>query len=176
MTRDSDFKRLIRQRMNDTAENYTTARAALLAERELQREADQAFYDRTLQIFFDGTRLRMIPAKRKARVVVLLELLRLFELGRNYTEREVNELLRPIHEDVAYLRRELVDYRYLSRQAGIYWVNTERLVRDSQESQETPSHESEIVHRAIKSPAKPPSVQFPEPPLRIDTASPTASS
>ena len=51
--------------------------------------------------FFDGERLRSIPTKRKARVAVLLELLRRFEPGRRYAEREVNDILRQAHDDVA---------------------------------------------------------------------------
>jgi hypothetical protein len=80
------------------------------------------FRDKTLRAFFDGERLRSIPAKRRARVVVLLELLRRFESGRTYAEHEVNDLLRASHDDVASLRRELVDYRYLERADGRYWV------------------------------------------------------
>ena len=60
-----------------------------------------------MRTFFDGERLRSIPAKRKARVAVLLELLRRFEPGRRYAEREVNDILRHAHPDVALLRRDL---------------------------------------------------------------------
>ena len=116
MTRDADFKRLVRQRMAESGGNYSSTRAAMLAE----RAADEAFYDKTVRTFFRDSRLVTIPAKRRARVVVLLELLQLFEEGRRYSEREVGELLGRIHEDVAYLRRELVDYRYLKREDGIY--------------------------------------------------------
>lgn len=103
-------------------------------------DPDQA---RTLRIFFDGERLRSIPTKRKARVAVLVELLRWFEPGRDYTEREVNDILRRAHDDVALLRRELVDYRYLVREAGIYRVNEQLPTRDATESQEIPAGEAE---------------------------------
>ncbi|MEZ5085724.1 MAG: metalloregulator ArsR/SmtB family transcription factor, partial [Tessaracoccus sp.] len=59
-------------------------------------DAEQA---RTLRIFFDGERLRSIPTKRKARVAVLVELLRRFEAGRDYTEREVGDILGRAHDD-----------------------------------------------------------------------------
>jgi hypothetical protein len=36
-------------------------------------------------------------------------------------EQEVNDLLAPIHSDVAALRRHLVDEQFLTRQAGVYW-------------------------------------------------------
>lgn len=103
-------------------------------------DAEQA---RTLRIFFDGERLRSIPTKRKARVAVLVELLRRFEAGRDYTEREVGDILGRAHDDVALLRRELVDYRYLVREAGIYRVNEKLPTRDATEAQEIPAGEAE---------------------------------
>lgn len=72
--------------------------------------------------FFDGERLKQMPAQRKKRVVVLEHLLTRFQPGVEYDERAVNDLLRPAHDDVATLRRELVDYGYMDRQRGIYRV------------------------------------------------------
>jgi len=121
MTSERDFKKLVRARMVDTGETYTAARAALLAESE---EAER-FRAKTLRSFFRDGRLVAIPARRRARVVVLLELLALFEAGRDYPEREVNDVLRAVHDDVAYLRRELVDYGFLNREASVYLVAEE---------------------------------------------------
>ena len=83
---------------------------------------DDPYQAKVVRTFFINGRLTAIPAKRRARVAVLVELLRRFEAGRDYTEPEVNDLLRPAHDDVAFLRRELVDYRYLTRSGGIYRV------------------------------------------------------
>lgn len=110
-------------------------------------DPDQA---RVLRNFFDGERLRSIPAKRKARVAVLLELLRRFEPGRRYAEREVNDLLRRAHPDVAVLRRELVDYRYLRRARNVYWVNEEPPTRDANEAQEVPPGEGDWLAALIR--------------------------
>ena len=55
----------------------------------------------------------------------LLEVLSRFEPGRSYTEPEVNRVLLAVHEDFAYLRRELVNYRYLERADGVYRVVAE---------------------------------------------------
>ena len=108
-----------------------------------------ADHERTVRTFFDGERLRSIPAKRKARVAVLLELLRRFEPGRRYAEREVNDILRHAHPDVALLRRELVDYRYLRRARSMYWVNEEPLERSANEAQEVPAGEADWLAALI---------------------------
>ena len=77
---------------------------------------------KTLHDFFVDGRLKQIPAQRKKRVVVLQHLLERFVPGRDYPEREVNDLLREAHDDVATLRRELVDYGFMTRGGGIYRV------------------------------------------------------
>ncbi|MDP9356578.1 MAG: DUF2087 domain-containing protein, partial [Chloroflexota bacterium] len=45
-----------------------------------------------------------------------------FEPGREYPEKEVNAILRSAHEDVATLRRDLVDFGFMVRANGIYRV------------------------------------------------------
>ncbi|OKL51207.1 DUF2087 domain-containing protein [Buchananella hordeovulneris] len=118
MTSDKDFKKLVRARMLQTGENYTTARAALRAD----SAAAAAFWDKTVATFLRDDRLPHLPAKRRARVVVLIELLDLFNPGVVYSEREVSQLLAQVHDDFASLRRELVDYGLLQRADGHYQV------------------------------------------------------
>jgi len=67
----------------------------------------------------DG-RLSGIPAARKKRWVVLAWLARKFEAGRDYPEREVNEVLKQLHDDPATLRREFIGYRMMVRESGVY--------------------------------------------------------
>lgn len=99
------------------------------------RDADQEG-DAVTRAYFDGPRLRQIPASRKKRVVVLRRLVERFEANRSFTEHEVNELLREAHEDVATLRRELVDYGFMVRDRGIYRLATELPARGATVSQE----------------------------------------
>ena len=89
-----------------------------------------------LRAFFDGPRLQQIPASRKKRVIVLRRLLERFTPGRSYPESEVNDLLREAHDDVATLRRELVDYGFMVRDRGIYRVATQLPARGSTVAQE----------------------------------------
>ena len=75
-----------------------------------------------LRAFLDGDgRLVRIPAKHTKRLVVLDLLAQEFVPGERYTETEVNNRLRPFHDDVAALRRYLVENLFLAREAGVYW-------------------------------------------------------
>ena len=93
------------------------------------------------RLFADG-RLAQIPAKRKTKAATLLEVLTRFEPGRVYTEPEVNEVLLGVHDDFAYLRRELVNYHYLGRAEGRYRVVAQAPVRAPIERQEIPAWEA----------------------------------
>lgn len=110
--------------------------------------------EKTLRAFFDGERLKSIPAKRKQRVIVLQKLLERFEPNREYPEKEVNELLRLAHEDVATLRRELVDYGFMVRQNGIYEVAAQLPPRSRQVAQEITGDEQEWLATLLSSTLK----------------------
>lgn len=149
MTRDADFKARVRARMERTGENYTTAREAVLATppRSPSTRPTDGSADKAVRSFFDGDRLRSIPTKRRVRAAVLMHLLLRFERGRDYPEREVNEILRTAHPDISTLRRELVDYRWLRRAEGIYRVVDDVPGRSPDELQEVPADEAARLAR-----------------------------
>jgi hypothetical protein len=68
----------------------------------------------------DG-RLKTIPAYRKKLEIILRWLANQFTYGRSYPEHEVNTILGRFHEDTATLRRELIGYKLLQRDHGVYW-------------------------------------------------------
>ncbi len=105
---------------------------------------------KVIRDFFDGDRLKQIPAQRKKRVIVLQHLMHWFEPERSYVEREVNDILRRAHEDVATLRRELVDYGYLTRDAGIYRAAHSLPARDAHIAQEITGNEQEWLRRLLR--------------------------
>jgi hypothetical protein len=76
-----------------------------------------------LRAFVSDGSLVAIPTARRKLVQVLDLLAQEFDLGRRYSERQVNEVLRTWHPDVATLRRHLVDFGFLDRQGGggAYW-------------------------------------------------------
>lgn len=76
---------------------------------------------RVLRTFLRGGRLVSIPTQKAKLLIVLDRLAQEFEPGRRYPEREINATLRPFHDDVAALRRHLVDNELMSREKGEYW-------------------------------------------------------
>lgn len=83
---------------------------------DLVKIFNKANYLLTNLLDADG-KLTAFPAKRKMKIYALLYLSDKFESSREYTEREVNDILLEWHTfaDPATLRRELFDYRFLDR-------------------------------------------------------------
>jgi len=73
-----------------------------------------------LQTFVVDGRIAEIPAQRKKREVLLGWLIERFEHGRRYAEPEVNELIKQVHEDYAFFRRELIMAKLLQRDEGLH--------------------------------------------------------
>ncbi|MGW2814691.1 DUF2087 domain-containing protein [Streptomyces sp. NPDC001415] len=71
---------------------------------------------RAVTALFPQGRLTAIPRKTARREQVLVHLGEtLFEPGRDYSEREVNDALLTVHDDFSALRRYLVIGGHLSR-------------------------------------------------------------
>ena len=82
---------------------------------------------RVLAAFLRDGRLLGIPSGDARKLVVLGEVAARFDTGRTYTEREVSAMLKEIYEyDYATLRRMLVDFCFLNRANGVYWVGEGR--------------------------------------------------
>jgi biotin operon repressor len=91
----------------------------------LPLDVDLDAYDRKVVGDFtrqDGS-LKQIPAQRKKLEAILRYVVKSFELGKRYPEKEVNEILSRFHRDTAYLRRELVAAQLMEREGGggEYW-------------------------------------------------------
>jgi hypothetical protein len=124
---------LVSARMDGHAKLYTLRLDALhamasrlLAPGTLPAEAapDLDAFDRKVLADFlrpDGT-LKQIPVQQKKLQAVLRHLVREFEPGRRYPEKQVNALLGRYHADTASLRRALIEYRLMQRAGGVYWL------------------------------------------------------
>jgi len=88
-------------------------------------EVDIEAYDRKVLTSYLNSEGRLIafPVQRKKEEAVLRYVVRVFEPGRRYTEKQVNKLLSQFSEDTARLRRNLIEFGLMQRQGGggEYW-------------------------------------------------------
>jgi hypothetical protein len=95
-----------------------SARARPRSEEHADQPEDRR---KVLDAFVSDGRIATMPAARGKRRVVLDWVAQDFEPGRRYREQHVNLLLARRHDDVATLRRYLVDEELLAREHGEYW-------------------------------------------------------
>ena len=105
------------QRLADSTQHVAKM---LFASNPLPPKSDERA--RVVATFLKEGRLVSIPAQYKKRRYIMDELARSFEWGRLYEEKEVNAILRQFHDDVASLRREMIDERIMMRENGRYWL------------------------------------------------------
>lgn len=98
---------------------------------EVAADVDLDAYDRQVISNYaspDGG-LRRIPTKKRKFEAVLRYVVQAFEPRARYSEKEVNEILARYNEDTAVLRRGLVDYQLMAREAdgSVYTLTGESL-------------------------------------------------
>lgn len=82
---------------------------------------EDAYRQKVLRNFFRRGQLIQIPAQYKKQLIILEKLAEEFEPDQRYTEKQVNQILLEFHEDVASLRRMMIDHKLMARDKGIYW-------------------------------------------------------
>ena len=90
-------------------------------EQEVQR-----YCDKLRRYYTEGDKLVQYPQKRPMRLLALARIAGRFEEGRQYTEREVNEVIKSAiaFSDIEMVRRELFEYKFLDRcrDGSAYWA------------------------------------------------------
>ncbi len=100
----------------------------MFTQRELSNvvaEVDADAYDKKVIKDYsrrDGS-LKTLPSQRKKLEAILRYVVQAFDIGKHYSEKQVNETLARYNEDTATLRRELVGFGLMQREGGggDYW-------------------------------------------------------
>jgi hypothetical protein len=87
----------------------------------MAQPASREEIDKILRTYLRDGRVTVMPKSGRRRQILLEHVVQRFEPGRRYAEVEVNLMLRQVWDDVAALRRYLVDAALLDRAAGEYW-------------------------------------------------------
>lgn len=103
-------------------------RRTMFSQQELSTvasEVDADAYDKKVIKDYarrDGS-LKTLPSQRKKLEAILRYVVKAFDMGKRYSEKQVNETLARYHADTATLRRELVGFGLMQREGGggEYW-------------------------------------------------------
>lgn len=90
------------------------------SEKDIQSEREDKYKQSVVESFFEYGKLKSIPIQQKKRKIVLEKIAKSFEVGRSYTEREVNILIADFNDDFCTIRREMIGFNILERQNNVY--------------------------------------------------------
>lgn len=89
-------------------------------EMTLQKERDEIYRKKVIDSFFEYGKLKSIPSQRKKEKIVLEEIAKSFEKGREYTEREINIIIADFNDDFCTIRRDMISEGIITRENMIY--------------------------------------------------------
>ena len=92
---------------------------------EVAKDLDRKAYDRKVLKDYlreDGT-IEQLPTNRRKLNVILGYIVEHFEFGTIYTEKQINEVIGALNEDISGLRRDLISVGFLERKrdGSEYW-------------------------------------------------------
>jgi len=118
--RDGDHYRLATKSIEQKARAVLAQARPKVKAEDFEGEA----YDRKILSDYmtpDG-KLKQIPSQQKKLLVILRHLVKQFQAGQRYPEKQVNATFLQYHEDYAALRRYMIDNQLMARENGEYWV------------------------------------------------------
>ena len=94
--------------------------ASAPAQTDEQQKREEAYREKVIKAFFEYGRLRSIPVQRRKKLICYQVIAEKFEIGRVYSEKEVNEIISPIWEDYCTVRRDMIGEGIFNREGGKY--------------------------------------------------------
>lgn len=87
---------------------------------DAQSRREEEYRKKVIKAFFEYGRLKQIPAQRKKKLICYEEIIKRFELGRVYEEKELSAVLAEYNEDYCTLRRDMIAEGLLKREGTRY--------------------------------------------------------
>lgn len=86
----------------------------------MENEINQEKKEKIIKTFFKDGKLVEFPAKYSNKMICFEHILQSIEIGKKYSEDEINEIIKTFNPDYCTIRRYLVDNVFMTRENGIY--------------------------------------------------------
>jgi ArsR family transcriptional regulator, arsenate/arsenite/antimonite-responsive transcriptional repressor len=98
-----------------------------LMEFEIDEEQEQEkriaeYKKKILKTFMKDGMITQIPAQKQKRWIVFEQILNEFEFGKDYTEKEVNEIIQKYNMDYCSIRRSFIEENVMNRKDYVYSI------------------------------------------------------
>ena len=85
-----------------------------------QQKREREYRQKVIDTFFEYGKLKAIPVQRKKKLICYEVIAERFVPGKVYSEKELNDIIGPIHEDYCTIRRDMISEKILSRNGSEY--------------------------------------------------------
>lgn len=85
-----------------------------------QKQREDAYREKVIKAFFEYGKLKSLPSQRKKERICLEEIAKNFEVGKEYDEIEVNQIIENYYEDYCTLRRDMISEQIMKRDGRKY--------------------------------------------------------
>ena len=89
-------------------------------ETDEQQKREDKYRSKVIESFFEYGKLRSIPVQRKKKLICYEVIAERFVPGRIYTEKELDDIILPIHEDYCTICRDMISEGILRRDGNQY--------------------------------------------------------
>ena len=93
-------------------------------EKFAQEERIDEYKQKIIKTFFRGKRLHKLPSQKMKKWIVLEVILKKFEEGKEYSEQEVDEIIKSVYDDYCTVRRYFIDEKVMVRDGMTYKLNS----------------------------------------------------
>lgn len=101
----------------------------------VQDKRIEQYREKVINTFFEKGILTKLPSQHKKRMIILEEILKLFNKEKIYAEKEIDILIENVFEDYCTIRRLFIDNKMMYRNSGKYRLNPEyKIVSQSEQS------------------------------------------
>lgn len=83
-------------------------------------EGEERYKNKVVHNFMEYGRLKCIPAQLKKKEIIYEYMIREMEFDRDYSEKELCEIIIKYHDDFATIKRDLIGLGFISQQDRIY--------------------------------------------------------
>ena len=85
-----------------------------------QHKREMEYRQKVIDSFFEYGKLKSIPVQRKKKLICYEVIAEKLIAGKVYTEKELNGIIAPIHEDYCTIRRDMISEGILERNGSEY--------------------------------------------------------
>lgn len=85
-----------------------------------QAVREEQYRRKVLNSFMEYGKLKSIPSQRKKERIILEEISKDMQAGKEYSEKEINEIIMRYYDDYCTLRRDMISEGILQRKGSIY--------------------------------------------------------